>query len=85
MKFSTDLFGKTYRYETIPEFVKMLTKDMNEAETKFKKVEKEYENERKKFYVIRKAIEQMTGEKPIATTKATTATETKENNNKISI
>jgi outer membrane protein TolC len=84
MKLSTDLFGKTYKYETTPEFVKMLTKDMNEAEAKYKKIETEYDRERKKFFVIRKAIEQLTGKKSATTTKTatkpTTATETKENN-----
>ena len=83
MKLSTELFGKTYRYETTPEFVKMLTKDMTEAEAKYKKIEAEYDRERKKFFVIRKAIEQLTGKKPTPTTKATTkttTTETKENN-----
>ena len=80
MKLSTDLFGKTYKFENNLDLVKQLKEDMKKAETDFKGLDKEYDRARKKFYVLRKAVEQFSGEKPKATTKATTATETKDNN-----
>ena len=79
MKLSTDLFGKTYKFENNLDLVKQLKEDMKKTETEFKGLEKKYDHARKKFYILRKAVEQFSGEKPKATT-ATTTTETKENN-----
>ena len=73
MKLTTTLFGKTYKYETVPELIAQLKEDMRKAEEKYKKVEKEYETERKKYFVLRKAIKQLTGEKPAVSTESTKA------------
>ena len=74
MKLTTDLFGKTYKFENNPDLVKQLKEDAKKAETDFKGLEKEYEHARKKFFILRKAVEQFSDEKPKATTKATVLT-----------
>ncbi len=54
MKLSTDLFGKTYKFENNLDLVKQLKEDMKKTETEFKGLEKNMITRGKNFIFYEK-------------------------------
>lgn len=80
MKFQNSICGKTFKYETPAELIKLIKPHMEKAEAEYKALERKAEEAyrknkeeadklRKIYYVFRKAIVQLGG-RPVAETPA---------------